>query len=279
MLFLYLLILLVAAVYSIDASADRWRLDGKKVLVTGGTKGIGREVVRELCSLGADVITCSRNTEELEALESVLAAEGYKIKTCTADVSSAEGLERLIEETCKAFDSKLDCLINNVGMNIRKSSLEYLDEEIDKIFNTNLRSTYTLCMRMHPLLVKAGGGSIVNIGSIAGGNGFSIKSGSIYAMTKAAMNQLTMNLSCEWAADSIRVNCVCPWYIRTPLVESVLSDKEKLASILQATPLGRVGEVDEVSGMVTFLCMKPSSFTTGQCILVDGGMSRQGWWP
>lgn len=274
-MFLILLVIL----FSLIHGNDRFQLKGKKILVTGGSKGIGKEVVEEVCELGASVLTCSRNATELEACCDAWTSKGYDVHTCVADVGTSQGMDALVQKARDVFVDSVDCLVNNVGTNIRKPSVEYSDEEYDTIMNTNLKSTFKLSMRMHPFLKKsATGGSVVNIGSVAGGNNIAIKSGAVYAMTKAAINQLSMNLACEWAMDGIRVNAVCPWYIRTPLVASVLADEEKVKAILSRTPMGRIGEVDEVSGIVAFLCMDVASYITGQLISVDGGFIRNGWW-
>lgn len=127
------------------------------------------------------------------------------VHTCVADVSTSEGIDALVQKARDVFEDSVDCLVNNVGTNIRKPSVEYSDEEYDIVMNTNLKSTFKLSMKMHPFLkASKTGGSIVNIGSVAGGNNVAIKSGSVYAMTKAAMNQLCINLACEWAPDNIR---------------------------------------------------------------------------
>ncbi|XP_057475857.1 tropinone reductase homolog At5g06060-like isoform X1 [Actinidia eriantha] len=136
---------------------------------------------------------------------------------------------------------------------------------------TNLESAYHLCQIAHPLLKSSGVGSIVFISSVA--VLVHCGSGSIYGATKGAMNQLTKNLACEWAKDNIRCNCVAPWCTRTSLVQHLLGNKELLDKVIFKTPLGRPGEPKEVSSLVAFLCMPASSYTTGQIISVDGGMT------
>lgn len=121
--------------------------------------------------------------------------------------------------------------------------MDYSPEDYNKVMETNLESCYQLCRQVYPFLKKAdGSSSIVNVGSVAGGIGISIKSGVVYAMTKAAMNQLTFNLACEWATDGIRVNCIAPWYIGTPLALQVLQDPDYLKSVLDRTPMKRIGK-------------------------------------
>ncbi len=272
-------LVLLLALVCISNASSRWSLSGSNVVVTGGTKGIGKACVREFCELGASVLTCARSQADIDALLKELAEDGYqeKVSACVADVSTSEGRAVLVEATKNLFGDKVDSLVNNVGMNIRKKAVDFSEDEYSAVMRTNLDSCFHLCVAMHPLLAESERGSVVNIGSVAGGVGLSMSSGAVYAMTKAAMNQLTYNLACEWGRSNIRVNAVSPWYIRTPLVEPVLQDPDYLSRVLAVTPMGRVGEVQEVSALAAFLCMPVSSYITGQHIAVDGGFSRCGF--
>jgi Tropinone reductase 1 len=138
-----------------------------------------------------------------------------------------------------------------------------------------MKSVFEMSRLFHPLLSKSGTGSIINISSVAGFT--SVNSGSVYAMTKAAITQLTRYLSVEWAKDNIRVNAIAPWYIRTPLTEPVLSIPENLKKILGRTPMNRVGKPEEVAAVAAFLAMPASSYVTGECIAVDGGFLKYGF--
>nr|XP_009603002.1 tropinone reductase homolog At5g06060-like isoform X1 [Nicotiana tomentosiformis] len=201
-------------------SSSRWSLSGFTALVTGGTRGIGHAVVEELAELGATVYTCSRNQAELNERLQEWAVKGLQVKGSVCDASSREQRVQLMENVSSAFDGKLNILVNNVGTNIRKPTTDYSAEEYARLLSTNLESAYHLCQLAHPLLKASGNGSVVFISSVAGL--VHLSSGSIYGATKGAMNQLTRNLACEWANDSIRVNGVAPWYIRTSLVEHSL---------------------------------------------------------
>ncbi|KAK3151161.1 hypothetical protein QOZ80_3AG0242500 [Eleusine coracana subsp. coracana] len=255
----------------------RWALHGKTALVTGGTRGIGRATVEELAALGATVHTCSRKEAELAERLKEWEAKGFLVTGSVCDLSVRDQRERLLREVADRFGGKLNILVNNVGTNIRKSTTEFTAEEYSILMATNLESTYHLCQIAHPLLKQSGCGSIVFISSVAGVVG--VFSGTIYAMTKSAINQLTKNLACEWAKDNIRTNSVAPWYIRTSLTEGLLKNKGFVDQLVGRTPLGRVGEPEEISGPVAFLCMPGSSYITGQTVSVDGGMTVNGFYP
>ncbi|KAJ8765896.1 hypothetical protein K2173_020412 [Erythroxylum novogranatense] len=257
--------------------ASRWSLQGMTALVTGGTRGIGNATVEELAGLGARVHTCSRNELDLNKCLQDWEAKGFTVTGSVCDASSLTQRVKLIEEVDSVFSGKLNILVNNVGTNIRKPTTEYTDEEYSKLMATNFESAYHLCKLAHPLLKASGVGSVVFISSVAGL--LHIGSGSIYGASKAAINQLAKTLACEWAKDNIRVNSVAPWYIRTSLVEHLIDNKEFLGKILAQTPLQRVGEPEEVSSSVAYLCLPAASYITGQVISVDGGMTVNGFNP
>ncbi|PAN50407.1 hypothetical protein GQ55_9G528300 [Panicum hallii var. hallii] len=258
-------------------SSGRWALHGKTALVTGGTRGIGRAVVEELAALGAAVHTCSRKEEELGERIKEWEARGFRVTGSVCDLSARDQRERLLCDVADRFGGKLDILVNNVGTNIRKPTTEFSAEEYSFLMATNLESAYHLCQIAHPLLKLSGSGSIIFISSVAGVVG--IFSGTLYAMTKGAINQLTKNLACEWAKDNIRANSVAPWYIATSLTEGLLANKNFEEQVVSRTPLGRVGEPGEISALVAFLCMPGSTYITGQTISVDGGMTVNGFYP
>ncbi len=251
----------------------RWNLNGKLALVTGGTKGIGLSVVNEFLDLGASVITVSRTENDLKKIRKLIDEPG-RLETFKADISNPNERNDLIA-FIKDHWPHLDILVNNVGMNIRKPITEYSQAEYDKIISTNLHSVFDLTRMAFPLLKLSDQGNVINITSVAGLT--FLRTGAIYAMTKAAVIQLTKNLAGEWAKYNIRVNAIAPWYIKTPLVETVLGDPNYLKDVLARTPLKRVGNPEDVSGAVAYLCMPASAYITGHCLNVDGGFMINGF--
>lgn len=245
-----------------------WSLEGHRALVTGGSRGIGRAVVEELADLGARVAAVARDASPLEDLA------GDRVVPLEGDVTVPADRERMLASASEALGG-LDILVNNAGANVRRRALDYEPGEFDRILRLNLESAFELCRMAHPVLRESGHAAIVNMASVAGLT--HLRTGAPYAMSKAAMIQMTRNLACEWAEDGIRVNAVAPWYIRTPLAEQVLSDDDYRRQVLERTPMKRIGEPSEVAGTVAFLCMPRAGYITGQCIAVDGGFSVFGF--
>ncbi|KAL6762496.1 hypothetical protein V8C86DRAFT_2518682 [Haematococcus lacustris] len=254
---------------------QRFGLTGKVALVTGGTKGIGAAIVEHFCKLGAKVFICARSKDDLEASISKWRSQGFEVQGRVADVSQREQREALMTAVASEYQGRLDILVNNVGTNIRKPTVDYTSEEYSRLMTTNLESAYHLCQVAHPLL-KASGQAVVLCNSSVAGGPTAMRSGTIYAMTKAALNQLTKNLACEWAAEGVRVNSVAPWYTATELAMQVLQDEDFRRQVISRTPLARVGQPEEVAATFAFLASPAAAFITGQTLAVDGGYSVKG---
>ncbi len=254
----------------------RWRLDGQTALVTGGSKGIGYASARELAALGADLLLTARDETHLEQARNELAEEFPErdVRAFAADLSDHEQRLELFD-WIRDNDCPLSLLINNVGTNIRRKMLEYVEADYRLLIETNLISAFELSRLAHPHLSEHGAAAIVNISSVSGL--IHVRTGAPYGMTKAALEQLTRNLACEWAQDGIRINSVAPWYIRTQRSEPVLADSEYLEEVLERTPMRRIGEPEEVAAAVAFLCLPAASYITGECISVDVGFLRYGF--
>lgn len=264
---------------------QRWRLDGQLALVTGGSAGIGRAIARELLGFGASVLIVARDATALESARDELADEFASADGCDADIRAfvadvTDGEQRRelldwVEDICDERGEGLDILVNNAGGNLTKPANDYAEDEWREIFEINLFSAFELCRYAHPLLTRHAASSIVNLGSVSGI--VHVRSGAPYGMSKAALHQMTRNLAVEWAEDGVRVNCVAPWYIRTRRTSTKLADPDYLDDVLLRTPMGRVGEPEEVAAAVAFLCLPAAGYITGECIAVDGGFLQYGF--
>lgn len=250
---------------------EKWNLNAKSALITGAGKGIGRAIASEFAALGANVTAAARSLDDLESLVEEIRAAGHNCNIAVADVTLPDDRQRLIRLAAEKSGG-LDFLVNNAGTNIRKKTIDYSDDEVDFLIDINFRAAYEMCKAAYPLLRRSKSASIVNIGSLAARS--IVKTGAPYASAKAALAHLTRYLAVEWGPENIRVNTIEPWYIKTPLTEPVLNNEIALAKILERTPLGRVGDVTEISALAAFLCMNGASYITGQVVAVDGAASN-----
>ena len=257
-------------------NSARWRLDGQVALVTGASRGIGYATARELALLGANVLMVARDDAHLESARAELAEEfpASDIVAFAADVADAE--QRLeVFDWVADLELPLSILVNNAGGNTSKPTLDYAADEVRGLIEVNVMSAFEMSRLAHAQLAEHGNAAIVNVSSVSGLT--HVRTGSPYGMTKAALAQLTKNLACEWAEDGIRVNAVAPWYIRTQRTAVKLANEEYLDEVLERTPMGRIGEPEEVAAAIAFLCLPAAAYITGECIAVDGGFLRYGF--
>ncbi len=248
-----------------------WKMNGQRALVTGASKGIGAAVAEVLLERGAQVWLVARGEQQLQRYADQLRQQYGEaaVETSTADLIDAEQRSRLLEKLEQRW-GWLNCLVNNVGSNIRLPAIEYSAEQYQHLFATNLESAFFLTQACYPWLRHSDNASVVNIASVAGIA--HMRTGVVYGMTKAAMLQMTRNLAVEWASDGIRVNAIAPWYTDTPLAQQVLQDDDYRQSVLSRTPMKRIASAEEMAAATAFFCMPASSYVTGQCLSVDGGM-------
>jgi tropinone reductase I len=256
-------------------SNPRWRLTHKTALITGASQGIGYACAREFAELGADLILVARDEDRLANITRELEDEfDVSIHSVSADLSDGEGRESLLDWLTDA-EREVHLLVNNVGNNRAQRVSAYSDADLAFILNTNVASAFETCRMLYPQLKQHGDARIVNVASVSGMT--HVRTGVAYGMSKAALIQMTRNLACEWASDGIRVNAIAPWYIRTQRSEAALAAPEYLEEVLSRTPLGRIGEAQEVAAAIAFLCLPASSYITGTCLPVDGGFLSYGF--
>lgn len=245
-------------------------LKGKTALVTGGNGGIGLGMAQGLAAAGAKVAIAGRdpgkNSQALKSLSGAIALE--------ADLTDEKSCRGLVDEAARRL-GRLDILINNAGMNVRKQPQDFTLEEWKLVMDTNLTSAFVASQAAYPHLKRAGGGKMVNIGSMMSIFGASFTTA--YAASKGGIVQMTRALATAWARDNIQVNAVLPGWIDTALTRGARKDVKGLHErVLARTPAGRWGEPKDLSGIAVFLCSPASDFITGTAIPVDGGYSVQG---
>ncbi len=249
-------------------------LSERVAIVTGGNGGIGLGMARGLAQAGASIVVAGRNTEKNTAAEAELRGLGAEAASVVVDVTQAASCQAMIEAAVNRF-GRLDVLINNAGTNIRKRPEDYALEEWHTVMETNLTSAFVCSQAAYPEMVKAGGGKIINIGSML--SIFGAPWAAAYAASKGGLVQLTKSLATAWAKDNIQVNAVLPGWIDTGLTRQSRQEVPGLHERVEArTPAGRWGEPDTHSGIAVFLAAPASDFVTGTAIPVDGGYAIQG---
>ena len=234
-------------------------LEGKNALVTGASRGIGRAIAAELAAAGASVVVGYRSgQEEAEALAAEIGGRAIQ-----ADVSSADDARRLVEEA-----GDLDILVNNAGLTRDGLLARMSDDDWRTVLDTNLSSVFYTCRAVTRPMMKKRAGSIVNISSIVGVHGNWGQTN--YAASKAGIIGFTKSLARELGSRNVRANVVAPGYVKTQLTDVL--PEEATEAMLTNTPLGRLGEPEDVAGAVRFLCSDAASFITGEVLLVDGGL-------
>ena len=249
-------------------------LKGRVALVTGGNGGIGLGMARGLAQAGAAVAVAGRNKAKSETAAAELGKLGVKTTVLEVDVTDEASCRKMIDDAATQF-GRLDILINNAGINIRKQPQEYTLDEWRKVMDSNLTSAFVCSQAAYPEMVKSRGGKMINIGSMMSIFGASFTTA--YAASKGGMVQMTRALACAWARDNIQVNAVLPGWIDTDLTRGARKQVEGLNErVLARTPAGRWGTPDDLAGIAIFLASKSSDFLTGSAIPVDGGYSVQG---
>ena len=244
-------------------------LKGQVAVVTGSSRGIGRATAERLAGAGARVAVSSRKAQACEEVAAGIRSQGGEAFVVPANISRREELEALIART-EAHWGGIDCLVCNAASNPVYGPMSALDEAaIDKILDNNLKSSLWLCNRVAPGMAARGGGSLVLMSSVTGL--FGNRNIGMYAISKAADMQLARNLAVEWGDANVRANCIAPGLIRTDFARALLENPKAADYVKRLTPLGRLGEPDDIAGVVCFLASPAARFVTGQTLVVDGG--------
>jgi NAD(P)-dependent dehydrogenase (short-subunit alcohol dehydrogenase family) len=243
-------------------------LSGRKALVTGASRGIGRAIAVALAEAGADVALASRNCANLCDVVEVIAHLGKAAPAVTIDVRSVDSCRSGIAAAVQALGG-LDILINNAGYEEVRPSLEVEEQLWDRIVDTNLKGAFFCAQAAARAMVRTGSGSIINLCSLTSYVG--IPTAVPYGSSKSGLLGMTRALATEWASAGIRVNAIAPGYFRTAMTEQFYLSIAWQADMLARIPQRRFGELDDLAGVVLFLASRASSYITGQCIAVDGG--------
>jgi NAD(P)-dependent dehydrogenase (short-subunit alcohol dehydrogenase family) len=257
----------------LNAAGDKGsaRLRGKAAIVTGGGAGIGKAISSLFAREKARVAVADIDLGAAQATASEIAENGGSALALRADVRSAGDVERMVRDTVAAF-GRLDILVNNAGVGTDGDVVQLPEEEWRRILDVNLTGVFLCCKFAIPQMKRSGGGSIVNIASIAARVGGSVSC--VYPASKAGVVALSRNTALEFAAEGIRVNCVCPGHVDTALTYT-LKDPQVREALIGRYPLGRLGTAEEIAGAALFLASDEASFVTGSELTVDGGYTAQ----
>ena len=250
---------------------EMFNLTGKVAVVTGGNGGIGFGMARGLARAGADIAVVGRNAEKSARAADELQGLGVRAITVEADVTDADAVAAMADAVTGAL-GRIDILINNAGTNIRKRPEDLAEDEWHTVIDANLTSAFLCSKACYPAMKRAGGGKILNNGSML--SLFGAPWGPVYAASKGGIMQLTKSLATAWAADDIQVNCFLPGWIDTDLTRQARRQVDGLHDrVLGRTPAGRWGDIADFEGIAVFLASAASDYVTGAVIPVDGGFS------
>jgi NAD(P)-dependent dehydrogenase (short-subunit alcohol dehydrogenase family) len=252
-------------------AAHPFDLTGQVAVITGSSRGIGRAAAEIMAALGAKVVISSRKAEACQEVAEGITKAGGEAIVIPCNISRKEEIEGLIAGTLKQW-GRLDTLVCNAAVNPYFGPLAKIpDEAFDKIMASNIKSNLWLSNTAAPHIAKAGGGSIVIVSSIGGLRGSTMLGA--YGISKAADFQLARSLALEWGPQNVRINCIAPGLIKTDFARALWEDDKNRAAREAGTPLRRIGEPDEIGGIVAFLASKAATFMTGSVIVADGGVT------
>ncbi|CAH0261188.1 SDR family NAD(P)-dependent oxidoreductase [Priestia megaterium] len=243
-------------------------LKGKKVLVTGGSKGIGKDIALALAKQGADVVITGRNEADLVSTKNELKRIHPNSFYLKADIQDIQSVHEMVDNAVSTLGN-IDILINNAGINIAKPALEVTEKDWNQVIDTNLKGTFFCAQRVGKHMIEQGGGKIINMASQMAFVGYIKRS--VYCSSKGGAVQLTKALAVEWAPYNVRVNALAPTFIETDFTKEMFEDEEFYQDVVSRIPLGKLAQPSDVTGAVLFLASDLAQFITGETIKVDGG--------
>ncbi len=249
-------------------ASDLFDLSGRVALVTGASRGLGQAMAVGLAHAGATLALCARDVAGLDATRAAVEAEGGRAATFAMDVLSRSSVRAAVQAAVGEL-GRIDILLNNAGVNVRKPVLDLSEEEWDLVVDTNLKGYFLVAQAVGAHMVARRRGKVVNVASILATVGMAHQLP--YAASKGGVAQLTKVMAIEWAPYGVNVNAIAPTYFETPLVSAIRQDPERFRFINERTPMGRWGQPEELVGTVVWLASRASDFVTGQTVHVDGG--------
>ncbi|MBL8168147.1 MAG: SDR family oxidoreductase [Acidobacteria bacterium] len=252
---------------------ELFNLSGRRALITGGAKGLGRVMSEALAEAGADVAIASRTLSDCQAAAAeIAAATGRHTAAFQADMTIAADIQRLKTEIESSFGA-IDILLNNAGINIRGAIQDLQESDFDAVMDANVKGPFLCTQAFGPAMAQRGWGRVINLGSIM--SVISLPGRSPYASSKAAILGLTKTLALEWAAQGVTVNAICPGPFATDMNKQLLNDPAKYKDFVSRIPAGRWGELHEIAGAAVFLASDAAAYITGSALFVDGGWTAQ----
>ena len=251
---------------------EKFRVDNKVAIVTGGTRGIGLAIARALGEAGAKLVVTSR-TDKFGGLDS-LKNSGYDVSFFESDMHDKSVPQKIIDFTLEKH-GRVDILVNNAGVAKHGEMEEYTDELLDNIMNINVDAVFRMCRSAITPMKKQGGGVILNIGSISGLVSNIPQPQVAYNASKAAVHMMTKSLASDYADQNIRVNAIAPGYVRTDMTNLPKENEHWYPTWDSQTPMNRMAETHEIASAALFLCSPASSYVTGEVLVVDGGYTSR----
>jgi NAD(P)-dependent dehydrogenase (short-subunit alcohol dehydrogenase family) len=245
-------------------------LKSKVAIVTGGAGGIGHVLAEGLAEAGADIVVASRNLEKLQLVADRIVLLGRQALAVSVDLTQEQSVAEMVDKVLEKF-GRIDILVNSAGLAIRNVPEQMPIDDWQKVMNFNARGVFLSCQAAGRVMIKQGGGKIINISSVRGR--YSADGTIAYGTSKGAVDAITRILAFEWAKYKINVNAIAPAVVATELTKPLLSKPETSKTILARIPLGRLEQPEDILGATIFLASKASDFMTGQIMYIDGGES------